>query len=53
VRAVDSAGVRVADLRVHPGSLDDVFLARTGRSMAGMAIPPGIAAAPRPQLAAA
>jgi ABC-2 type transport system ATP-binding protein len=53
VRAVDSAGVRVGDLRVHPGSLDDVFLARTGRSMAGMAIPPGIAAAPRPQLAAA
>jgi ABC-2 type transport system ATP-binding protein len=53
VRALDSAGVRVADLRLHPGSLDDVFLARTGRSMAGMAIPAGIAAAPRPHFAAA
>jgi ABC-2 type transport system ATP-binding protein len=45
LRAMDFAGIQVADLRVNPGSLDDVFLARTGRSMADMAIPPQLAAA--------
>jgi ABC-2 type transport system ATP-binding protein len=53
VRAVDDAGIAVADLRVHPGSLDDVFLARTGRSIHGAAIPSGLDAAPARRLAAA
>jgi ABC-2 type transport system ATP-binding protein len=35
VRALDSAGVRVADLKLHAPSLDDVFLAKTGRSLEG------------------
>jgi ABC-2 type transport system ATP-binding protein len=35
VRALDSAGVTVADLRVHQPTLDDVFLAKTGRSLEG------------------
>jgi ABC-2 type transport system ATP-binding protein len=33
VRALDAAGVRVADLQLHQPSLDDVFLAKTGRSL--------------------
>ncbi len=32
VRALDQAGVVVDDVEVHPPSLDDVFLALTGRS---------------------
>jgi ABC-2 type transport system ATP-binding protein len=35
VRALDDAGVRVADLQLHAPSLDDVFLAKTGRSLEG------------------
>jgi ABC-2 type transport system ATP-binding protein len=35
VRALDSAGVRVANLELHAPSLDDVFLAKTGRSLEG------------------
>ncbi len=35
VRALDSEGVVVADLRLHAPSLDDVFLAKTGRSLEG------------------
>jgi ABC-2 type transport system ATP-binding protein len=35
VRALDSDGVRVADLHLHAPSLDDVFLAKTGRSLEG------------------
>jgi ABC-2 type transport system ATP-binding protein len=35
VRALDSEGVRVADLRLHSPTLDDVFLAKTGRSLEG------------------
>src|SRR4051794_19578804 len=35
VRALDAAGLRVADLRLHEPSLDDVFLAKTGRSLEG------------------
>jgi ABC-2 type transport system ATP-binding protein len=35
VRALDAAGVKVADLRVHQPTLDDVFLAKTGRSLEG------------------
>jgi ABC-2 type transport system ATP-binding protein len=35
VRALDSAGLKVADLRLHQPTLDDVFLAKTGRSLEG------------------
>jgi len=37
VRALDGEGLRVADLRLHAPSLDDVFLAKTGRSLEGSA----------------
>jgi len=33
VRALDGGGVRVADLQLHQPSLDDVFLAKTGRKL--------------------
>jgi len=33
VRALDGADLRVADLQLHQPSLDDVFLAKTGRSL--------------------
>jgi ABC-2 type transport system ATP-binding protein len=35
LRALDSAGLRVNDLRLHAPSLDDVFLAKTGRKLEG------------------
>jgi ABC-2 type transport system ATP-binding protein len=35
VRALDSAELRVADLHLHAPTLDDVFLAKTGRSLEG------------------
>jgi ABC-2 type transport system ATP-binding protein len=35
VRILDSEGLRVADLRLHSPTLDDVFLAKTGRSLEG------------------
>jgi ABC-2 type transport system ATP-binding protein len=35
VRALDSESLRIADLRLHSPSLDDVFLAKTGRSLEG------------------
>jgi ABC-2 type transport system ATP-binding protein len=37
VRALDAQGIAVADLRVHSPTLDDVFLAKTGRSLEGAA----------------
>jgi ABC-2 type transport system ATP-binding protein len=37
VRALDAEGLRIADLRLHSPSLDDVFLAKTGRSLEGAA----------------
>ncbi len=37
VRALDAEGVQVADLRLHSPTLDDVFLAKTGRSLEGAA----------------
>jgi ABC-2 type transport system ATP-binding protein len=37
VRALDAEGLRVADLQLHSPSLDDVFLAKTGRSLEGSA----------------
>ncbi len=35
VRALDAEGLRVARLAVHEPTLDDVFLAKTGRSLEG------------------
>jgi ABC-2 type transport system ATP-binding protein len=35
VRGLDSEGIKVADLKLHAPSLDDVFLAKTGRSLEG------------------
>jgi ABC-2 type transport system ATP-binding protein len=35
VRALDGAGLRFANLTVHEPTLDDVFLAKTGRSLEG------------------
>jgi ABC-2 type transport system ATP-binding protein len=37
VRRLDAEGIRVADLQLHAPSLDDVFLAKTGRSLEGAA----------------
>src|ERR1700722_9039029 len=37
VSAPDGEGLRVADLRLHSPTLDDVFLAKTGRSLEGAA----------------
>ena len=35
VRALDQSGVAVSDLTLHSPTLDDVFLAKTGRSLEG------------------
>jgi ABC-2 type transport system ATP-binding protein len=35
VRALDQAGLRIASLQLHQPSLDDVFLAKTGRKLEG------------------
>jgi ABC-2 type transport system ATP-binding protein len=35
VRALDAEGVRIESLRLHQPSLDDVFLAKTGRHLEG------------------
>jgi ABC-2 type transport system ATP-binding protein len=37
VRSLDAEGLQVADLRLHSPTLDDVFLAKTGRSLEGAA----------------
>jgi ABC-2 type transport system ATP-binding protein len=37
VRALDAADLRVSHLQVHSPSLDDVFLAKTGRTLEGAA----------------
>ncbi len=37
VRAVDANGVDIADLEMHAPTLDDVFLAKTGRTLEGAA----------------
>jgi ABC-2 type transport system ATP-binding protein len=41
VRALDSEGLAIADLRLHLPTLDDVFLAKTGRSLEGAGDGPG------------
>ncbi|HEY7150748.1 MAG TPA: ATP-binding cassette domain-containing protein [Solirubrobacterales bacterium] len=35
IRGLDGEGIKVADLKLHAPSLDDVFLAKTGRSLEG------------------
>jgi ABC-2 type transport system ATP-binding protein len=35
LRALDGEGILVDDLRLHAPSLDDVFLAKTGRMLEG------------------
>jgi ABC-2 type transport system ATP-binding protein len=35
VRALDTEGIQVENLQLHAASLDDVFLAKTGRSLEG------------------
>jgi ABC-2 type transport system ATP-binding protein len=35
IRGLDGEGITVADLKLHAPSLDDVFLAKTGRSLEG------------------
>ena len=35
MRTLDAEGLRIADLQLHAPSLDDVFLAKTGRSLEG------------------
>ena len=35
VRGLDAEGIKVADLKLHAPSLNDVFLAKTGRSLEG------------------
>ncbi len=52
VRALDAESVAIADLRLHHPSLDDVFLAKTGRSLEGAA-DVGEEAEPEPEPAAA
>ena len=37
IRALDGEGIQIADLRLHAPTLDDVFLAKTGRSLEGAA----------------
>jgi ABC-2 type transport system ATP-binding protein len=37
VRALDAEGLRISYLQMHSPSLDDVFLAKTGRSLEGAA----------------
>ena len=40
VRALDAEGIRVQSLRLHQPTLDDVFLAKTGRHLEGAADEP-------------
>jgi ABC-2 type transport system ATP-binding protein len=44
VRALDAADVAVADLQLHQPSLDDVFLAKTGRKLEAAEEPEGVPA---------
>jgi len=41
VRALDAEGVAIEQLQLHAPSLDDVFLAKTGRSLEGAGEEPG------------
>ncbi len=48
IRALDGEGVQIADLRLHAPTLDDVFLAKTGRSLEGAASEADLAAGAEP-----
>jgi ABC-2 type transport system ATP-binding protein len=37
IRALDAEGLRVTNVELHAPTLDDVFLAKTGRSLEGAA----------------
>ena len=37
IRALDAQGLRVGNVQLHAPTLDDVFLAKTGRSLEGAA----------------
>ena len=54
VRALDAANLAVAHLAMHEPTLDDVFLAKTGRSLegAGDGAPPPAEMPPREKAAA-
>ena len=41
IRAIDQAGIRVANIELHQPTLDDVFLNETGRSLEQQALVPG------------
>jgi ABC-2 type transport system ATP-binding protein len=41
IRALDAGGLRAASVQLHAPTLDDVFLAKTGRSLEGGAEEPG------------
>ena len=41
VRALDSEGLRIANIELHAPSLDDVFLEKTGRHLEGAGDEPG------------
>jgi ABC-2 type transport system ATP-binding protein len=52
VRSLDAAGIEVENLQIHQPTLDDVFLAKTGRSLEGADDEEQEAQPPRGQLAA-
>jgi ABC-2 type transport system ATP-binding protein len=39
VRALDAENIEIEELQLHAPTLDDVFLAKTGRSLEGEAAP--------------
>ena len=53
VRALDSAGVALSHLQIHEPTLDDVFLAKTGRHLEGAGDDDEEARAPEPEPARA
>ena len=53
VRALDNASIPVVNLALHEPTLDDVFLAKTGRSLEGAAQQPGDEAPREPEAAQA
>ena len=52
MRSLDAAGIEVENLQIHQPTLDDVFLAKTGRSLEGADDEEQEAQPPRGQLAA-
>jgi ABC-2 type transport system ATP-binding protein len=48
VRTLDSEGIEIAELQLHEPTLDDVFLAKTGRSLEGAGDEPEAEPEPEP-----